>query len=332
MDPKIASRFNDSILHAAMHCYDIAPDKITLLDGFESFIYEFERADGQFILRIGHSDRRSPALIHGEVDWINYLADAGVTVARAINSTAGELVEPVDDGEGGEFLCTAFVKAPGGEVKADKLNDRFFRAYGRLLGQMHALTKAYQLRNPAWKRYRWDDPINNTIEQQMPAGEHWALEKYRLVFDHLRSLPCDPSGYGMIHQDAHMGNLFVDDDYTITLFDFDDCVYGHFAYDIAMVAFYAAVLKKDPSGFLSSFMPPFLSGYREHNRLDPHWLKEIPNFCKLREIDLYGSIQFSEGNPPAESWPGRFMQGRRYRVEHDLPFCDFEWGSLAKYL
>ncbi len=44
----------------------------------------------------------------------------------------------------------------------------------------------------------------------------------------------------MIHQDAHTGNLFVDDDYTMTLFDFDDCVYGHFIYDIAMVLFYIA--------------------------------------------------------------------------------------------
>ena len=63
MDPKIAARFNDTILHCAMQFYDIPEEKISLLDGFESFIYEFERPDGQFILRIGHSQRRSPDLI-----------------------------------------------------------------------------------------------------------------------------------------------------------------------------------------------------------------------------------------------------------------------------
>ena len=57
MDPKIAARFNDTILHCAMQFYDIPEEKISLLDGFESFIYEFERPDGQFILRIGHSRR-----------------------------------------------------------------------------------------------------------------------------------------------------------------------------------------------------------------------------------------------------------------------------------
>jgi amicoumacin kinase len=332
MDPQIASRFNDAILRSALERYGGTPDHATRLDGYESILYEFERPEGSFILRIGHSGRRSPALIQGEVDWINYLARGGVTVARAIHSSAGRLVEPLDDGRGEEFLCTAFMKAPGGEVRPEQMNERFFRAYGSLLGRMHALAKDYIPGNPAWKRYEWDDPINNTIEQQMPASDRWALEKYRRIFAHLCSLPRDRSGYGMIHQDAHMGNLFVDEDYTITLFDFDDCIYGHFVYDIAMVVFYAAVLKKDPSEFIRAFMPSFLAGYREHNRLDPHWLKEIPNFCKLREIDLFGSIQFAEGDASPQSWPARFMQGRRFRVENDLPFCNFEWESLGKYL
>jgi amicoumacin kinase len=332
MDPKIAARFNDTILHCAMQFYDIPAGKISLLDGFESFIYEFERPDGQFILRIGHSQRRSPDLIRGEVDWINYLASAGVTVAKAILSKGGNLVEPIEDGQGDTFLCTAFVRAAGAEVKRDQLNEKFFLAYGRLLGRMHALAKSYSPSNPAWRRYAWDDPINNNVERQMPAGEHVALEKYRQVFAHLCSLPCGPDGFGMIHQDAHPGNFFVDEEYTITLFDFDDCVYGHFIYDIAMVVFYAATQEKDPQGFTASFMPVFLSGYRQENQLDPLWLKEIPHFLKLREIDLFGAILFSFGESPADRWCARYMQGRREKIENDAPFLEFDWESLGKYL
>ena len=332
MDPKIAARFNDNILHSAMLLYDIPEGKISLLDGFESFIYEFERPDGRFILRIGHSRRRSPDLIRGEVDWINYLAAAGVTVAKAVLSQNGNLVEPIQDDQGNEFLCTAFVRAPGTEVKQPQLNEKFFIAYGRLLGRMHTLAKTYVPSNPAWKRYAWDDPINNTVERQMPAGEQLALEKYRQVFTHLRSLPCGPDGFGMIHQDAHPGNFFVDEDTTITLFDFDDCVYGHFIYDIAMVVFYAATQEKDPQGFTARFMPLFLSGYKQENRLDPLWLKEIPYFLKLREIDLFGAILFSFGESPADRWCARYMQGRREKIEKDVPFLAFDWEALGKYL
>lgn len=328
MDPQIASRFNDSILQIAVQRYNIPTGKIELLDGFESFIYKFERPDGKFILRIGHSGRRSPDLIRGEVDWINYLADGGAAVARAIFSQQGNLVEALPDGQGEEFLCTAFVHAPGREMKRQQANERLFCNYGRLLGRMHALAKTYRVSNPAWRRYDWDSPQNNTAEHQMPAKEHLALEKYRAVLARLRSLPRDAQGFGMIHQDAHPGNFFVDDDDNLTLFDFDDCVYGHFIYDIAMVLFYTANGEPDPVEFTGRFMPVFLSGYREENYLDPAWLGELPHFMKLREIDLFAAILFSFGENPDHPWCARYLKGRREKIEDDVPYIDFDWSSL----
>src|SRR5258705_6172744 len=113
MDGQIIARYNDSILLEAMHRYSIGKDQIRPLDAFESFIYEFERGGAGYILRIGHSFRKSEALIQGEVDWINYLARGGVSVAWAISSESGKLVEAIDDGQGGQFLVTAVVKAAG---------------------------------------------------------------------------------------------------------------------------------------------------------------------------------------------------------------------------
>lgn len=334
MDPQIASRFNDQLLQRAMQYYAIAPDNIQVLDGFESYIYEFERPDGQFILRIGHSSRRTPDQIRGEVDWINYLAAGGASVAHAILSELGNLVETLDDGLGGEFLCTGFTRAVGGEVRRDQFTDRLFRNYGRLLGRMHALAKTYQVSDPAWRRHDWDSPENNTAERQMPAREQVALQKYRQVLAHLRSLPRAPDGYGMIHQDAHHGNFFVDGDENLTLFDFDDCVYGHFIYDIAMVLFYSSDGSPDPGAFIANFMPSFLTGYRAENRLEPCWLKELPHFMKLREIDLFAAIHFSfaDGDNPDHPWCARYMQGRRAKIEGDVPYLDFDWESLGAYL
>ncbi|PKN92332.1 MAG: hypothetical protein CVU44_14425 [Chloroflexi bacterium HGW-Chloroflexi-6] len=334
MDPQIASRFNDDILQAAMQRYDIPATGIEALDGFESFIYKFERPDGRFILRIGHSQRRSPDLIRGEVDWINFLAAGGATVAPAILSADGNLVEALPDGHGAHFLCTAFVHAPGGPIRKEQTNETLFRNYGRLLGRMHALAKTYTVIDPAWRRYDWDSAENNTAERQMPAREALALEKYRAVLTHLRSLPRDADSFGMIHQDGHPGNFFVDDQLNLTLFDFDDCVYGHFIYDIAMVLFYTAVNEADPVEFTERFMPVFLSGYREENRLDPAWLAELPHFMKLREIDLFAAIHFSfeDGDNPNHPWCARYMRGRRQRIESGQPFIEFDWGSLAQYL
>jgi Ser/Thr protein kinase RdoA (MazF antagonist) len=333
VDPKIAARFNDDILYTACQRYDIAPNATRLLDGFESFIYEFSRPDGDYILRIGHSSRRSPDLIRGEVDWINYLSDGGTSVARAVLSSAGNLVEPIDDSQDGQFLCTAFVRAPGGTAGKEHINERLFLNYGRLLGRMHALARTYRLPELAWKRPEWDDPINIDVDLWMPEKYASLLPKYHDLMAHLTSLPRDPSDYGMIHQDAHLGNLFVDENYTLTLFDFDDCIYGHFIYDIAMVLFYIADWGSDDRpGFTGHFMPVFLQGYREHNLLDPHWLAELPHFLKLREIDLFAEILFMDGETPTHPWSRRYMLGRGERIEQDLPFIEFDWGSLGKYL
>lgn len=334
MEPIIASRFHESILNTAMQRYGIAAGEIKLLDSFESFIYRFERSGGRFILRIGHSQRRSPDLIRGEVDWINYLAAGGVSVARAVHSAHGNLVETVSDEQDSEFLCTAFVHAPGEAPRRNRINDRIIRNYGRLIGKMHALSKSYQVSDPAWKRYRWDSLENSYAERFMPAKEGLVLEKYRQVVVHLQSLSCDADSFGMIHQDAHPGNFFVAEDDTLTLFDFDDCVYGHFIYDIAMVLFYTAINDPDPAAFTGRFMPVFLSGYGEENSLDPAWLAELPWFMKLREIDLFAAIHASEadGDNPDHPWSRMFMQGRRERIEQDIPVISFDWKSLAQYL
>ena len=333
MDPKISNLFNEDILKTAREHYDISAENIRALDGFESFIYEFERDDGQFILRIGHSDRRSPDLIRGEVDWINYLAANNVTVARAILSRTGNLVEPIEDGHGGQFLCTSFVKAKGGPAGKEQINEQLFRNYGRLLGQMHALAKTYQPSDMAWKRYAWDDPLNNTPDRQLPQSETLLRQRYQSLFEHLQSLPREAEGYGMIHQDAHLGNLFVDEEYTMTLFDFDDSVYGHFIYDIAMVLFYSAMMGGDDmAGFTSRFMPVFLQGYREHNQLAPHWMDELPHFLKLREIDLFAVIMYTMGESPENAWAARYMDGRRAKIENEIPYIDYDWNSLKEYL
>ncbi|HBX69812.1 MAG TPA: hypothetical protein DEH25_10670 [Chloroflexi bacterium] len=333
MDPQIAQRYTDDMLQALMQRFSIQPNEIKLLDGFESFIYEFYRpGDGEFILRVSHSGRRSPEMIAGEVDWINYLARGGANVSRAILSQQGNLVEGVADGYGEQFLATAFVKARGGPPWETEWTPAFVQHYGRVLGRIHKLTKAYEPANPAWRREEWDAPGNVDLERWLPASETVALQKFQDLMRHLQSLPKDRESYGLIHQDAHGGNFFVHEG-QITLFDFDDCVYGWFIYDIAMVLFYAAMHKEDMAAYTADFMRDFLRGYHQENQLDPVWLRELPHFMKLREIDLYAIIHFSfdveSDNGP---WITGFMRGRKERIEAGLPYIEFDWDALAEYL
>jgi Ser/Thr protein kinase RdoA (MazF antagonist) len=330
MEKRIKERYDDAILHEAMHRYDIARAQIQLLDGFESFIYEFQRGQQAYILRVGHSLRRSVPLIQGEVDWINYLAKGGASVARAILSENGELVELIDDGNGGHFLATAFVKAEGKPPGEAEWNPGLFETYGVLLGRMHALTRAYEPPDPAWKRPHWDGADMLEVERLLPASEAAVLERFHVLMDHLRALPRDEESYGLIHQDAHAGNLFVDEAGNVTLFDFDDCAYSWFVNDVAIVLFYAVMWAEDEPGFTRDFLVHFLRGYRRENRIEARWLKEIPHFLKLREIDLYAVIHrsFDVGNLD-DPWVARYMHNRRRRIEDGVPYIGFDFESLA---
>ena len=335
MDKAIRDRYSDAILHQAMARYAIAADQIERGDGFESYIYRFQREDGPAILRVTHSLRRSAEQIHGEVDWINYLAAGGATVAGALLSARGQLVEEIDDGQGGTFLVTAFAYAPGrpwGDVGWTTARQE---SYGRLIGRIHALTKAYEPPDPAWRRPSWPAVFADEINDLLTGRDGVILDRYQAIIRRIEAMPRGRDEYGLIHFDAHGGNFHVDGD-TITLFDFDDCAYNWFIGDIAMVIFYMITNADDPVGILAGFLPPFLRGYRAENRLDPAWLAAIHDFLTTREIDLYAVIQRSYDLPDGDGvaaiphpWPRRFMTGRRARLVAGQPYVDFDFTRLV---
>ena len=103
------------------------------------------------------------------------------------------------------------------------------------------------------------------------------------------------------------------------------------------------------ASFTPKFLTHFLRGYRQAYILSPAWLKEIPVFLKLRELELYAvvhrdfdikdsehwsleSFQCIPGfdvNNSGHMWIANFMRDRKQRIEQELPFIDFDFESLA---
>lgn len=327
MENAIRERYSEAILAEACRRYDIRPVDIILLDGFESFMFEYNRKGAAYILRLSHSIRRSAAMIQGEVDWINYLADGGVGVARAVPSQGDHFVESIDDGQGGYFLATAFERAQGGPAwQNNQWNENLFVRYGRTIGRMHALSREYEPPDPSWRRPEWDDPINADELDWLPDEQWLVRKKGKAVINYLQSLPKDNDSYGLIHFDAHAGNFFADDQGKITLFDFDDCAYSWYVNDLAMVVFYAVTNHADPEQVARDFWPTFWRGYCEENELDTKWLVEMPVFFKLREIVLYAIIHRSfDIENLGDGWVAAFMKDRRRRIEEDIPYLDYDF-------
>jgi Ser/Thr protein kinase RdoA (MazF antagonist) len=333
LEPRIKERYSESIKNEAMKRYGIGNGQIQLLDGFESYMYEFARDGKEFILRIGHSMRRNVNLIHGEVEWINYLAKGGASVSRAIVSDNDKLVERIGDQRGGHFLATAFVRAAGNPPSGEQWNSDLFERYGRLIGRIHALSKTFRPSKTEWKRPEWDDPEMLEIESWLPPSESSVYGKYHDLYAYLSTLPRTGDAYGLIHQDAHAGNFFVDMSGQITLFDFDDCCYSWYMNDIAIVLFYAAFGEEDPVSFTLSFMEQFIHGYVSENEIDKEWLRLIPYFLKLREIDLYAVIHRSfDVDNIEDGWVASFMKNRKAKILSEIPFIDYDFSELSIFV
>ncbi len=330
MEAKIKQRYSQAILQKAADCYRISADRLSLLDGFESFMYAYEDRGKKFILRVAHSLRRSEAMIRGEADWINYLAEGGVKAARAVPSKHGNLVEPVDDGAGGVFLATVFEHAPGRPAWELGWDYTLYQNLGQMIGRMHRLTKGYVPSDPLAWRPQWDDPLMLMDSDWLPDSEALAQEKYNQIIDRCRTLDQQADDYGLIHFDAHAGNYFVDHHRQLHLFDFDDCHYSWFSNDIAIVLFYMVMGSDDPAAFTVNFMRQFIRGYQLENHFKTEWLPQIPMFLKMREIDLYGVIHRSYDVDQLENdWDQRYMNGRKEKIEEGVPYIDLEFESLA---
>ena len=320
-------RFSNSILKNIVGRYSIAQESLSTSSGFMNIIYNCTINDKDVILRISHSSRRSVNQIEAEVSWISFLGNNGMSVCNAFTSKNANVVESISDGEDGVFHATLFRKAEGLLPNFKMLNSSFFNNYGSYIGKMHNLNKLYSKSLTKIMRPHWNNSSLSEIIIRLPQSEHIIVEKCLRLFDCIKALQIGTDSYGLIHQDAHTSNLFVDDKGAITLFDFDDCCYSWYINDLAIIFFYASFwYQEDTRRFIDNFLKPFQEGYLRETNLNPIWYNEIPYFLKARELDIY-SLLYDNKNTNLMCG---FIKGRKKKIEDGVPFLEIDFLSVMK--
>ena len=190
MESRITERYGVHILKDAANRYNVCSENLRKLGGFESFIFKYQQNSRGYILRIAHSLRRSEKLIKAEVEWIRYLAAKGVSVADAVLSAHGNLVESIQDGHGGFFLVTAFKEVAGKPPFVLGWTPELFFEYGSLMGRIHRLTKEYSPLDSSIQRPLWDSSeMNDDVLKNLPLDKPEAKQRYQEIVTHLNSLP-----------------------------------------------------------------------------------------------------------------------------------------------
>jgi Ser/Thr protein kinase RdoA (MazF antagonist) len=109
-------------------------------------------------------------------------------------------------------------------------------------------------------------------------------------------LPPNSLETGFCHGDFHTGNAHLDQDKTLTFFDFDCCGVGWRSYDIANFRWNARLNKKDKEIWSS-----FLHGYLEERPLSNLDIQTTNYFVPIRHFWLLG-VHTSNGNDWGFGW------------------------------
>ncbi|HEX4455310.1 MAG TPA: phosphotransferase [Kofleriaceae bacterium] len=337
MHPELVRRFHDPIRDEAARRYGLSAGALTKLAAFENFVYEGDNDDGDtIILRISHSTRRTVDYTHGEVEFVRYLAAAGIPIASPMISESGQFVERIADRDPEHyFVATAFARADGIVFDdAPPLKDRYwkpplFRDLGRLFARLHDRAQTYKLSNPRFARQAWHEYDVVDVGRFAPPDEQLVRERTARIVERLQELPRTPEHYGLIHADLHPHN-FCFADGKITAFDFDNCEYAWFIKDIAVLVFYVARAeeREHREAAVAAFLAPFLDGYRELRRCDREWLATVPDMLALQRCMNYAL--FHQYRDPAlldDDTRGRWARFRR-DIEADTPVLQLDFASF----
>ncbi|QQZ10295.1 phosphotransferase enzyme family protein [Heyndrickxia vini] len=301
------------------------------LGDFENYVFEVNEQGKPKILRITHSSHRSKQELESELDWIQHLYRCGIKIPNVLLSPEGNTVEKFTVKDSA-FFASLFEKASGHPISLEDsiFNEKLFYKWGKMIGKMHRHTKEYQPSERIVSRHHWDANDLLDFEKYYGKEESQLLEHAKNVVQEIKQLTKSKDNYGLIHSDIHHGNFFYDGE-MIHVFDFDDACYHYFVSDIAIPLYYATNSKhfigtrEERNRFAKKFLTAFLDGYQEENKLPREWIKKIPLFLKLRDIDLYAvfnkKVAPEQRNDRVKHW----MQEIKERMKKNEAIVDIEF-------
>jgi Ser/Thr protein kinase RdoA (MazF antagonist) len=286
------------------------PGSLELLGSVESCVFKSETGD--LIVRVTEPIHRSVEALRAELHWLDYLASQGISVALPVKSRRGELLEIADHAA---LRVCVFRRAPGGAFDSERhWNRDVLGNLGRLLGRMHVATKRYgpgHLRRDTWQQWV------SSLQPALGPDDFPILARLEEMKMWHGGLERTSHTYGLVHYDAHYSNFFVDDDNSVTLFDFDDAQYNYFAADL-MIPIYYGERSEHPRAADVAIRDALIEAYLQEHSLSPQWLERIDTFAHIRDLELYvwGSQMFDYAN--LEPKTRRFFERRRERIMAEI--------------
>ena len=291
----------------------------------------------EYVLRLSTLGDRMKEDYLAEAEFVHYLAENGAPVADVVPSLDGNLVEvfaKAEDQDRNEVFVMLFGYAPGMLISDNGYRyregaplDEYFYNTGKALGAIHRLAKSFK---PRYRRQEYFDKYNIEYIDYLIPDSYTELKKAigeRL--ERFRSLPVNDSVYGLVHFDCSDGNYHVDmNTGRITVFDFDNCMYCWYMFDLANLWTHGVGwFKNEPDAgkrmdYMKGYFDTILSGYRSETDISEAMLEQLALFIDMVLIEnIVDEFECSvrEGEEPD---PEDFEDAARCLTE-SIPYAGF---------
>lgn len=290
----------DALRNVILPAYEIGtPLQCKLLQCLLNDTYLVETEQGKYILRVYRAGWRTEVDIRYELDVLNALDQQGIPVATPVRRGDGDYlcIVPALEGARPIVLFTYAAGKPPAFAETDQIG-----RYGEMIAQIHNTTDHFA---SSHVRYVLDfehllyTPVAATLPHLTEVADQHYLEQMttRLV-ERISVLPLTALDYGFCHGDTHNGNVHINSQGGLMLFDFDCCGLGWRAYDLG--TFYWASTWENAA---AATWTAFVEGYTRLRPLIAVDKMAIPLFACVREIWFMGlrmanGQQWGYGFPP----------------------------------
>ncbi len=246
-----AARFED-IVRQALAQYGMQGCALAFIRHSDNVTYKVESPGaGAYLLRIHvpvvaamGSHGSDPQAIRSELAWLEALSrDTDLVLQQPVRNRAGELVTRISPSDGGAPVhCTLLHWVAGQPYHRDLESEDTARQIGTILARLH-LHAAQWERPEGFVRPRRDlayfqgvlrDLWPAVADARIGRSDYAELEKsIGTLGDMMRSMDDNRQTWGIIHADAHKGNLLYQAG-EIGLIDFSFCALGSYMFDVAV--------------------------------------------------------------------------------------------------
>jgi len=307
-----------ALIQKALSLWGLQGAACEFVAGRENRVYRVSCDAGRYALRLRRPGYRSRSELLSELQWLEALYDAGLSVPRPVRTLSGAPIEHID----AHFIdVITWLDGPplgrSGQLLALDGPETVFHGLGIQIANLHKACDAWTPPAdfvrcewnvdgllgdaPLWGRF-WDNPmLDRETGQLLTRFRQRALRDLRTHAGNL--------DYGLIHADLVRENVLLDGP-DLHLIDFDDGGYGYRLFDIA-----TALIKNCNEPRYAELKEALVAGYRHVRPLDTG---PLDLFLALRAVTYVGWIVPRMHEDGAAERNSRFIASARRLCSHFL--------------